>query len=128
MSEYRIELGILQRRGGRPDPGGTCPGFLKGGIGAWIYGCHDVGDRFGDPDGLGKRCPWLADSLPGVIRALASCGTLARWHRGASYEKEIDSEGTTTAEYVQRIHPTACSTVMKAMHTALPDSIERQGE
>jgi hypothetical protein len=120
VRDYRIELEIFQGKGGRPLSDGTHPDFLGEGICAWMYGNYDLGARFAYPDDLSKLCPWLADSLTGVIRALESGGTLPWRYRGTPYEKEIDPDGVTT-EYVRCIDPTACGIVMKVTRTALPE-------
>jgi hypothetical protein len=120
VHEYRIEFEIFRGKGGHPFPDGTHPDFLREGICAWMYDQYDLGARFTYPDDLGKLCPWLVDSLTGVVRALESGGTLPWRYRGTPYEKELDPDGVTT-EYVRCIDPTACGIVMKVTRAVVPE-------
>jgi len=120
MREYAIELEIYEGNAGEPGTGGTHPDFANEGTCAWMYGSHHVGDRFRYPEDLGKLCPWLLDSLSGVIRALEHGGTLPWRYRGTRYEKMLDPGGVTT-EYVRCIDPTASGIVIKITRTALPE-------
>jgi hypothetical protein len=65
-------------------------------------------------------CPWLVDSLTGVIRALENGGTLPRKYQGIPYEKVIDPDGVTT-EFVRCLDPTASGIVVKITRTALEE-------
>ena len=120
MRDYAIELEIYQGNGGQPRADGSLPDFLKEGICPWMYGKYQVGCRFRYPEDLGQLCPWLVDSLTGVIRALENGGTLSWKYRGTPYEKVIDPDGVTT-EFVRCIDPTACGIVVKVIRTALPE-------
>jgi len=120
MRQYRIEVEIYEGKGGERGADGPHPDLVEEGICAWMYGRYQVGDRFSYPGELGKLCPWLVDSLTGVIRALENGGTLPWRYRGTPYEKEIDSDGVTT-EYVRCIDPTASGIVVKVTRTALPE-------
>ena len=119
MSDYTIELGICEGTGGEPGADGRHPDFANDGICAWMYGSYQVGDTFRYPEDLGQLCPWLLDSLSGVIRVLEHGGTLPWGYRGTRCEKTLDPDGVTT-EYVRCIDPTASGIVMKVTRTALP--------
>ena len=120
MREYRIELEIYEGKGGKPHPDGTHPDLVKEGICAWMYQNYEVGRKFRYPEDLGLLCPWLVDSLLGVIRALENGGTLPWRYRGTRYEKSIDPDGVTT-EFVRCIDPTGSGIVVKVTRTALSD-------
>lgn len=121
MREYTIDLEIVQGNGGEPRTDGTRPDFANEGICAWMYGCrHAVGTRFRYPDDAGQICPWLMDSLNGMIRVLDYGGTLPWRYRGTPFEKEIDPDGVTT-EYVRCPDPTAAGIVVKIIRTAVPE-------
>lgn len=119
MRQYKIELEIYDGRGGKLRPDGTHPDLVKEGICAWMYGRYEVGHRFRYPEDLGLLCPWLVDSLTGMVRALENGGTLEWRYRGTPYEKEIDSDGVTT-EFARCPDPTASGIVIKITRTALP--------
>ena len=125
MTEYAIELEIFEGSGGTPQTDGAQPDFAREGICAWMHYAGEgrplqVGDRFQYPEDLGRLCPWLLDSLTGVLRALEHGGTLPWRYRGTPYEKTIDANGVTT-EFVRCPDPTASGIVMKVTRTALPD-------
>jgi hypothetical protein len=120
MKDYAIELEIYEGKGGQPRADGTHPDLVKEGICAWMYGRYQVGQQFQYPADLGKLCPWLIDSLTGVIRALEHGGTLPWKYKGTPYEKVIDPDGVTT-EYVRCLDPTASGIVVKLTRTALPE-------
>jgi len=125
MRRYSIELEIFEGRGGELRTDGTHPDLLKEGICAWMYGgngekSYQVGQRFRYPDDLGILCPWLVDSLTGIIRALEHGGTLPWRYRDTPYEKEIDPDGVTT-EFVRCLDPSASGIVIKVIRTALPE-------
>lgn len=125
MRDYVIELEIFEGNGGEPRTDGSTPDFAREGICAWMYGGEDeptlqVGQKFRYPEDLGKLCPWLVDSLTGIIRALEKGGTLSWTYAGTPYKKEIDLDGVTT-EYVRCLDPTAAGIVMKVTRTALPE-------
>ncbi len=120
MRDYEIELEIHEGKGGERRTDGTRPNFEKEGICAWMYGSFNKGQKFRYPEDLGELCPWLVDSLTGVIRALENGGTLPWKYKDTPYEKVIDPDGVTT-EFVRCIDPTACGIVMKVTRTALPE-------
>ena len=120
MRDYVIELEIFEGNGGKLRTDGTTPDFAKEGICAWLYGSLEVGQKFHYPEDLGQLCPWLVDSLAGVIRVLEHGGTLAWKYRGTPYEKVFDPDGVTT-EYVRCMDPTASGIVIKVTRTALPE-------
>ena len=118
MKDYVIELEIFEGNPGVEREDGTYPDFAREGICAWMYGRLKVGQKFRYPDDLGEMCPWLLDSLTGMVRALEHRGTLAWRYRGTPYEKEIDPDGVTT-EFVRCPDPTASGIVVKITRTAV---------
>jgi len=120
MKDYVIELEIHEGNGGQLRTDGTYPDFAKEGICAWMYGRLQVGQKFRYPEDLGELCPWLVDSMTGMIRALENGGTLAWKYRGTPYEKVIDPDGMTT-EFVRCPDPTESGIVIKVTRTALPE-------
>lgn len=121
MKDYTIELEIYEGNGGELRTDGSTPDFANEGICAWMYGSYQVGDKFRYPEDLGQLCPWLVDSLTGVIRALENGGTLPWKYNGTPYEKVIDPDGVTT-EYVRCLDPTASGIVVKITRTFLPET------
>ena len=119
MTEYSIELEIFEGNPGELRADGSWPNFAQEGICAWMYGRLKVGQKFNYPDDLGQLCPWLADSMTGMIRALENGGTLPWRYLGTPYQKLNDPHGVTT-EYVRCPDPTAAGIVMKITRTALP--------
>ena len=125
MRNYLIELEIYEGNGGELLPDGSHPDFVREGICPWMYGgdvetSYQVGQKFHYPEELGKLCPWLVDSLTGIIRALENGGTLPWKYQGTPYEKVIDPDGVTT-EYVHCPDPTSSGIVIKITRTALPE-------
>ena len=116
MRHYDIELEIYEGNAGQLGSDGAHPDFAAEGICAWMYGSYQVGQTFHYPEDIGKLCPWLLDSLTGVIRALEHGGTLPWRYRGTPYEKVIDPDGVTT-EFVRCIDPTASGIVLKVTRT-----------
>lgn len=84
--------------------------------------CHQLGERFSYPDGLGQMCPWLRDSLGGFLRVLETGGTLPWTYKGTPYAKQIDPDGVTT-EFVRCPDPTDAGIVVKITRTRLPDEV-----
>jgi uncharacterized repeat protein (TIGR04076 family) len=125
MRDYVIEFEIYEGNGGERHTDGTHPDIVKGGICAWMhYGGEGetsmrVGQKFRYPEDLGKLCPWLVDSLTGMLRVLENGGSLLWRYRGTPYEKVIDPDGVTT-EFVRCPDPTASGIVIKVTRTALP--------
>jgi uncharacterized repeat protein (TIGR04076 family) len=120
MHKYKIELEIFQGKGGKPRADGSSPDLVREGICAWMYDQYEVGRTFRYPKDLGLLCPWLLDSLHGVLRALETGATFPWRYPGTPYEKEIDPDGVTT-EYVRCPDPTASGIVVKITRTALPE-------
>ncbi len=125
MRDYQIELEIYEGQGGQARADGTRPDLVQEGICAWMYrgdgeNSYQQGQKFLYPQDAGKLCPWLLDSLNGVIRALQYGGTLPWKYRDTPYEKEIDPEGVTT-EFVRCIDPTASGIVVKVIRTKIED-------
>ena len=79
-------------------------------------GAHAIGDKFAYPADRGKMCPWLLDSLNGVIRVLEYGGTLPWFYAGTPYQKVIDPEGVTT-EFIRCPDPTDSGVVAKITRT-----------
>jgi uncharacterized repeat protein (TIGR04076 family) len=120
VRRYRIELEIYEGHAGQLRTDGTFPDLVKEGICAWMYGRYQVGQKFEYPGDLGKLCPWLVDSMTGMIRALQHGGTLSWKYKGTPYEKVIDPDGVTT-EFVRCPDPSASGIVIKITRTALPE-------
>jgi uncharacterized repeat protein (TIGR04076 family) len=118
MTDYKIELEIFEGNAGKFSHEGKHPDFAREGVCAWMYGRLKVGQKFRYPEDLGEMCPWLMDSLTGMIRALEHGGELRWKYRGTPYEKVIDPEGVTT-EYVRCPDPTASGIVVKITRTAI---------
>jgi len=117
VKDYIIELEIWVGNGGQLRTNGTYPDLVKEGVCAWMYGRLQVGQKFRYPDDLGKLCPWLVDSLAGMLRALESGGTLPWKYKGTPYEKTIDPDGITT-EFVRYPDPKKSGIVIKVARTA----------
>jgi hypothetical protein len=126
MAEYKIEIEIYEGKGGTLQKDGDTivyPDVVKEGICNWMYrgdGQHSyqAGQRFSYPEDLERLCPWLMDSLRGILEALCAGETLPWRYTGTPYEKVIDPEGITT-EYVRCIDPTASGIVVKVIRTRL---------
>ncbi len=116
MKDYTIEFEIYEGNAGQLRTDGTFPDFAKEGICAWMYGRLAVGQKFRYPDDTEEMCPWLLDSLTGMLRALENGGTLPWMYRGTAYEKVIDPDGVTT-EFVRCPDPTAAGIVIKITRT-----------
>jgi uncharacterized repeat protein (TIGR04076 family) len=82
--------------------------------------CHQLGKKFRYPVDVGQMCPWLWDSMSGMLRALENGGTLPWKYTGTPYAKQIDPEGVTT-EFVRCPDPTAAGIVVKITRTRLPE-------
>ncbi len=121
MKRFQIELEIFEGNGGEWSSDGSEPDFSREGICAWMYRRrYQVGQKFRYPEELGLICPWLVDSLSGILRVLERGGTLDWKYAGTPYEKLIDPDGVTT-EYVRCLDPTASGVVIKVTRTALPE-------
>ena len=126
MSDYKIEIEIFEGKGGHLQKDSDtiiAPDLVQEGICAWMYRgdrehSYEVGRRFSYPEDADKLCPWLLDSLRGIIEALRAEKTLGWEYKGTPYEKVIDPDGITT-EYVRCIDPTASGIVVKVIRTRL---------
>lgn len=96
QQRYTIEFEIME---------GNCPP-------------HPVGARYQYPQELGRICPWLQDSMAGMLRVLALGGTLPWQYPGTPYEKETDPNGVTT-EFVRCPDPTSRGVVVKIIRRAV---------
>ena len=120
MRNYKIEIEIFEGKGGKLYKEGDkiiYPELEKEGICAWMYrgdGCksYQVGQKFNYPEDAGKLCPWLLDSLSGIIHVLRFGGTLPWEYKGTSYEKEFNLDSITT-EFVRCIDPTDSGIIVK---------------
>jgi uncharacterized repeat protein (TIGR04076 family) len=81
---------------------------------------HPVGAKYQYPQDWGRICPWLQDSMMGMVRVLALGGTLDWTYKGTPYEKVIDAEGVTT-EFIRCPDPTDRGIVMKVTRRAIRD-------
>jgi hypothetical protein len=131
MSPYKIEIEIFEGKGGHLQKDGDkiiFPDVVKEGICAWMY-CGDgeksyeVGHRFSFPEDVENICPWLMDSLRGIIEALQAGETLGWKYKDTPYEKVIDPNGITT-EFVRCVDPTASGIVVKVIRTKLPVEVQ----
>lgn len=130
MSKYRIEIEICEGRGDqlcRDRDHIVYPDLAREGICAWMYRgdgrqSYQVGHKFAYPEDIGQLCPWLVDSLQGIIHVLRLGGTLSWRYEGTPYEKAIDPEGITT-EFVRCIDPTASGIVVKVTRTRAPEQL-----
>jgi uncharacterized repeat protein (TIGR04076 family) len=84
---------------------------------------HNLGDKFKYPEEAGAICPWLLDSINGMVKVLQFGGTLPWRYQGTEYEKEIDNEGVTT-EYVRCPDPTSAGVVAKITRNELKEPKE----
>ncbi len=127
MKAYKIEIEIYEGKGGNrqtDENGGVRPDIVGEGICAWMYRgdgeqSYQVGQTFSYPEDNGKLCPWLLDSMQGVIHALRFGGTLPWRYMGTPYEKVFDKDGVTT-EYIRCIDPTDSGIVVKITRTEIP--------
>lgn len=79
---------------------------------------YQKGQKFSYPEDKDKICPWLLDSLSGVLEALSTGETLNWDYKDTPYEKVVDPDGVTT-EYVRCIDPTASGIVVKVIRTRI---------
>jgi len=80
--------------------------------------CHFKGDKFNYPGELGKLCPWLRDSMSGLLRVMENGGTLFWTYKDTPYEKEMDPDGVST-EFVRCPDPTRKGIVVKIIRTRI---------
>jgi hypothetical protein len=78
---------------------------------------HKIGEKLAYPRDLGKICPWLRDSMSGMLRAL-EWGAVFPWdYEGTPFRKVSDPEGVTT-EFVRCPDPTPDGIVVKITRRA----------
>ncbi len=79
---------------------------------------HKIGERFACPQDLGRMCPWLRDSMSGILRAM-EWGAVFPWdYDGTPYKKVSDPNGVCT-EFVRCPDPTADGIVVKITRRTL---------
>ena len=79
---------------------------------------HRVGEKFAYPRDLGKICPWLRDSMSGMLSAM-EWGAVFPWdYEGTPFHKVSDPEGVTT-EFVHCPDPTPDGIVVKITRRAI---------
>ncbi len=82
--------------------------------------CHRVGDKFKYPEDRGLICPFLLNSMDGMIRVLEFGGSFPWDYKGTPYEKVTDPDGVST-EFVRCPDPSEVGIVVKITRTKLPD-------
>ena len=130
MPDYTIDIEIYEGKGGelKKDSSGEViyPEDIVGeGICAWMYRgdgerSYKVGDTFRWPRDAGKICPWLMDSMSGIIHTLRFGGKLGWQYPNTPYEKVWNKNGITT-EYIRCVDPSASGIVVKIIRTAIKD-------
>jgi uncharacterized repeat protein (TIGR04076 family) len=126
MSDYKIEIEIYEGKGGQLRKKGDriiYPDVVKEGICAWMYRgdgekSYQQGQRFRIPEDNDLICPWVLDSLSGIVEALNQGKTLGWRYKNTPYEKVIDKKGITT-EFIRCIDPTESGIVVKVIRTEL---------
>jgi len=73
---------------------------------------HQPGEKYRYPEDIGKICPWLLDSINGMVRVLQFGGTLPWKYKNTDFEKTIEKDGVTT-EFVRCPDPTEAGVVAK---------------
>ena len=123
MSDYKIEIEIFEGKGGTLQKIGDeyIPADVKNGVCAWMYygdgeRSYQPGEVFALPEDQEKLCPYLLDSLSGIVKELEGGQILGWIYEGTPYEKVIDPDGVTT-EYVRCVDPTASGIVVKVIRT-----------
>lgn len=97
--QYAFELEVVGL------PGSTCH-------------AHKIGQKLAYPQELGKVCPWLRDSMSGILRAM-EWGVVFPWdYDGTPYKKVSDPKGVST-EFVRCPDPTANGVVVKITRRAV---------
>lgn len=79
---------------------------------------HKFGERFAYPEDLGKICPWLRDSMSGILRAMEWGATFPWDYDGTPFKKVSDPNGIST-EFVRCPDPTENGIVVKITRKAL---------
>ena len=87
-------------------------------------GCdfHKKGEKYTYPEDMGRMCPWLSDSVGGMVRVLQFGGTLPWTYAGTSYEKQIGEESAT--EFVRCPDPTSAGVVVKITRRKLEKPVD----
>lgn len=126
MAEYSIELEIFEGQGGQLKKRGDneiYPDVVKECISAWMYRgdgekSYQQGQRFKLPEDNELICPWLLDSLSGIVDALHAGETLGWQYKDTPYEKVINKNGIKT-EFIRCVDPTESGIVVKVIRTKL---------
>ncbi|MBC8504847.1 MAG: hypothetical protein ISR58_09355 [Anaerolineales bacterium] len=126
MSDYAIEIEIYEGKGGQLKQRGDkviYPDVVKEGICAWMYrgdgeSSFQQGQRFSLPEDNERICPWLLDSLSGIVDALSAGETLGWQYKDTPYEKVFNENGVTT-EFIRCVDPTESGIVVKVIRTKL---------
>ena len=122
MTTYKIDVEIYEGKGGelrKKNDKIVYPNVVKEGICAWMYRgdgerSYQVGDSFSIPEDQDNLCPWLRDSLRGIIEELSRGKTLTWQYKNTPYEKIFNKKGVTT-EFIRCIDPTASGNVVKVI-------------
>lgn len=126
MSKFKFEMEIYEGKGGQLRKKGDkiiYPNVVKEGICAWMYRgdgekSFQQGHRFSIPEDNEKICPWLLDSMSGIIEALNAGKTLGWQYNNTPYVKVFNKKGVTT-EFIRCIDPTESGIVVKIIRTKL---------
>jgi len=126
MNKYKIEFEIYEGKGGELKKRGDkviYPDVVREGICAWMYRgdgekSYQQGQRFSFPDDNELICPWLLDSLSGIVEALQAGKTLGWRYKDTPYEKVINKKGITT-EFIRCVDPTESGIVVKVIRTKI---------
>ncbi len=126
MSKFKFEIEIYEGKGGQLRKEGDkiiYPNVVKEGICAWMYRgdgekSFQQGQRFSIPEDNEKICPWLLDSMSGIIEALNAGKTLGWQYKNTPYVKVFNKNGVTT-EFIRCIDPTESGIVVKIIRTKL---------
>ncbi len=126
MSNFQFEIEIYEGKGGSLRKKGDkiiYPDVVKEGICAWMYrgdgeNSYQQGKKFLFPEDKDLLCPWLVDSLSGIIDTLDNGKTLGWRYKDTPYEKVINKNGITT-EFVRCIDPTESGIVVKVIRAEL---------
>ena len=84
-------------------------------------GSHRAGQRLIYPDECESICPWLLDSMSGVIRVLRHGGGLPWRYAGSRYQGMANADDGTVTEFVRCPDPTGNGVVAKITRKALPE-------
>lgn len=84
---------------------------------------HQIGQQFKYPDEIGTICPWLLDSINGMVKVLQFGGTLPWKYQNTEYEKENENNVVIT-EFVRCPDPTNAGVVAKITKVELKEPSE----